>query len=376
MIEKNNPFDVAQDRLQSTINNHQEKIRWVFLSVGKMEHKRGTIMEIRASILALTQHLQARGYAEKTITCYRKALRPFTRYLEDRGITDLRQVRHQEILEYQAAVMAEPVAMETTAQKLRAVKRLFEYLAETHQLLVNPAEGIVETCRKGRKLGPVLSVAEVQRLLAQPNLSRPMQQRDRALMDLLYATGIRLNELLRLEVSQVDLCDRVLQVRCGKGRRQRVVPLSQAACRSLKVYLEQVRPWQTRKNRSERRLFLLRTGRPMTPESVRELLRKYRVLAGISTPVSPHTFRRTCATHLLQQGADIRYIQQLLGHRHLRTTQFYTRVSPKEVKATHSQTHPGRQLPAPAALPGPSSPPQPGRARDREDAKEDQTHDH
>ena len=328
-------------------------------------------MEISASILELQQHLQARGYADKTITCYRKALKSFTRYLADRGMTDLRQVRHQEILEYQAAVMAESVAMETKAQKLRAVKRLFEYLNQTHQLLLNPAEGIVETCRKGRKLGPVLSVAEVQRLLAQPNLSLPMQQRDRALMDVLYATAIRLNELLQLEVYQVDLFDRVLQIRCGKGRRQRVVPLSKAACRSLKVYLEQVRPWQTRKHQSERRLFLLRTGRPMTPESVRELLRKYRVLAGIRTPVSPHTFRRTCATHLLQQGADIRYIQQLLGHRHLRTTQFYTRVSPKEVKATHSQTHPGRQLPAPDALPGANRPRKPDSARDQERAQEE-----
>jgi integrase/recombinase XerD len=324
------------EKSQSSINNHQS-----------------TIMNINASILELTQHLHARGYAQTTIACYRKALRPFTRYLADRGITDLRRIRHQEILEYQAAVMAESTAMETKAQKLRAVKRLFEYLHASHQLLLNPTEGIVETCRKGRKLGPVLSVAQVQRLLAQPNLSLPMQQRDRALMDVLYATGIRLNELLQLEVYQVDLRERVLQIRCGKGRRQRVVPLSQAACRSLKRYLEQVRPWQTRKNRSERSLFLLRTGRPMTPESVREILRKYRVSAGISTPVSPHTFRRSCATHLLQQGADIRYIQQLLGHRHVRTTQFYTRVSPKEVKATHSQTHPGRGLPAPHALPGP-----------------------
>jgi site-specific recombinase XerD len=194
-------------------------------------------------------------------------------------------------------------------------------------------------------------------------------------MDVLYATGIRLNELLRLEVYQVDLSEKVLQVRYGKGRRQRVVPLSQAACRSLKAYLGEVRPWQTRKNRSERRLFLLRTGRPMTDTSVRELLRKYREQAGISTPVSPHTFRRTCATHLLQQGADIRYIQQLLGHRHLRTTQFYTHVSPKDVKATHSQTHPGLQLPVSDAIPSPDSPQSAGRSGGRARKKEEHDHD-
>lgn len=327
-------------------------------------------MEISASILELTQHLQARGYADKTIACYRKALKPFKSYLAERGIADLRRVRPQDLREYQAALTAESVSIETNAQKIRAVKRLFEYLTGTHHLLLNPAEGIVETCRKGRKLGPTLTVEQVRKLLAQPNLSQRMGLRDRAIMDLLYATGIRLNELLQLEVYQVDLHDRLLQVRCGKGRRQRVVPLSQAACRSLKAYLDQVRPWQTRKNRSERRLFLLRTGRPMTGSSVREILRKYRVLAGISTPVSPHTFRRTCATHLLQQGADIRYIQKLLGHRHLRTTQFYTRVSPKEVKATHRQTHPGRQLPAPEALPGPN------RRGNQQRGKQEKPHDH
>ena len=333
-------------------------------------------MEISASILALTQHLQARGYADKTIACYRKALKPFRRYLEKRGITDLRRVRPQDLRDYQAALMTEAVAMETNAQKIRAVKRLFEYLTGTHRLLVNPAEDLVETCRKGRKLGPTLTMEQMQKLLAQPNLSQRMGLRDQAIMDVLYATGIRLNELLRLEVYQVDLSEKVLQVRYGKGRRQRVVPLSQAACRSLKEYLEQVRPWQTRTNRSERRLFLLRTGRPMTESSVRELLRKYREQAGISTPVSPHTFRRTCATHLLQQGADIRYIQQLLGHRHLSTTQFYTRVSPKEVKATHSQTHPGLRMPAPDALPGPNSPPSADRSGSQDREKEEHDHDH
>jgi integrase/recombinase XerD len=184
-------------------------------------------------------------------------------------------------------------------------------------------------------------------------------------MEVLYATGIRSNELLRLDVQHVDLADQVLIVRHAKGRRQRVVPLSQAACQALKTYLKQVRPWHARKSPGRRRLFLLHDGRPMTAPGMREILGKYRQQAGIRTPVSPHTFRRTCATHLLQHGADIRYIQQLLGHRHLRTTQFYTKISPSEVKTMHGHTHPGQQLSSPATVPETTGPGKPARSKKR-----------
>jgi integrase/recombinase XerD len=296
------------------------------------------------TIAEFKHQLTARGYAEATIENYRKNLDLFRRYLESRHIADIRKVNHQVILDYQEILLNEPNAMETKAIRIRAVKRLFEYLVETHKLLINPTEGIVETSRKNKKIGTVLTLDEVKKLLAQPNLSLRIHVRDRAVMEVLYSTGIRLDELISLEVYHVDLKDHVLYIRKGKGKKQRVVPLGKKAGHYLREYLEKIRPRYARKNPKERRLFLLNSGLPLNPASIRAFLREYRLQAGIKKPVSPHTLRRTCATHMLQQGADIRYIQKLLGHKHLRTTQGYTKVMPVEVKQIHDRTHPGKDL--------------------------------
>jgi len=298
-------------------------------------------MDVIVTILAFKHHLKALGYATSTIEGYRKGLDQFRRYLVDRDIRDLRRVSHGVILDYQASVMNESIAMESKALKLRPVKRLFEHLVTTHKLLVNPTDGIVETCRRNRRIGPVLTLAEVKRLMDQANLSTRTGIRDRAIMEVLYATGIRLNELLTVEVYHVDLADNVLYIRKGKGRKQRVVPLGKTATTWLREYMEKIRGYYARKRPKQRRLFLLNTGDAMTPAGLRSNLRKYRIQANIPKPVSPHTFRRTCATHLLQNGADIRYIQKLLGHRRLSTTRTYTKIMPIEVKKIHEKTHPG-----------------------------------
>ncbi len=301
-------------------------------------------MDILTTITEYKQHLKAAGYAPATIDSYRKSLDQFRRYLQSLGLSDMRTVTRQMIHDYQAAVMGQSNAAETKALKLRPVKRLFEHLVRSHKLLINPAEGIVETCRKHRKIGTVLTIGEVKRLLDQPNLSLRTGIRDRAIVEVLYATGIRLNELLTLEVYHVDLADKVLYIRKAKGNKQRVVPLSKPAIGYLRQYLEKIRPYHARKRPKQRRLFLLNTGAAMTPGAIRQALALYRAKAGIKKSLSPHTMRRTCATHLLSAGADIRYVQQLLGHRHLRTTQIYTKVIPVEIKQTHSKTHPGKDL--------------------------------
>ncbi|CAB1063833.1 Site-specific tyrosine recombinase XerD, partial [Olavius sp. associated proteobacterium Delta 1] len=306
-------------------------------------------LDVGVTITEYKQQLKSLGYAASTIEGYRKNLDLFKRYLQSHDIAGLREVTHQVICDYQEKVMAEPIAMESKALKIRPVKRLFEYLVSTHRLLINPTEGIVETSRRNRKIGTVLTVAEVRRLFKQPNLSLRTGIRDRAIMEVLYSCGIRLDELLNLQVYHVDFKDKVLYIRKGKGKKQRVVPLGKNARKYLKEYLEKIRPWYARKNPKERKLFLNQSGLPMTAVNVRVNLRKYRDEAGIKKSASPHTFRRSCATHLLQNGADIRYIQQLLGHRHLKTTQAYTKVMPLEVKQTHNKTHPGIRGPSFAA---------------------------
>jgi integrase/recombinase XerD len=301
-------------------------------------------LDILLTITEYKNHLTVAGYAPATIANYRRYLNQFQRFLADTHISDLRKVTHQTIVDYQATVACEPVAAETKAMKIRPVKRLFEHLVATHKLLINPCDGIVETCRKHRKIGPVLTVEEVKKLMDQPNLSLKTGIRDRAIMEVLYATAIRLNELLSLEIYHADLKDKVLYIRKGKGKKQRVVPLGKTATGWLKEYLKKIRPYYARKQPRQRRLFLNHSGRNMTAQSVRAFLQKYRKQAGITKPVSPHMFRKAIATHLLQQGADIRYIQKLLGHRSLKTTQSYTKVMPVEIKQTHNQTHPGNTL--------------------------------
>jgi len=246
------------------------------------------------------------------------------------------------ILEYQEKIMSENIAINSKALKIRPVKRLFEFLTESHRLLINPTEGIIETTTKHRRIGTVLTVDEVKKLLSQPNLSLRPHIRNRAVMEVLYSTGIRLDELLGLEVYHVDFNDHVLYVRKGKGKKQRAVPLGKSAAKYLKEYLENIRPRWARKNPKERKMFLNHSGLPLSRGSVQGFLRKYRIEAGIKKPVSPHTLRRSCATHLLQQGADIRYVQKLLGHKNLRTTQVYTRLMPMDVKKTHNKTHPNQ----------------------------------
>jgi integrase/recombinase XerD len=301
-------------------------------------------VDVLTTIAAFKRHLKAAGYAEATLESYRKGLSQFLRYLQEKNIDDVRSISHPVIVDYQLLIRAQPVAMETKALRLRPVKRLFEHLVASHKLLINPAEGIVETCRKHRKIPPVLTLDEVRRLMNQPDLSLKTGIRDRAILQVLYATAIRLGELLALEVHHADLADKVLFVRKGKGGGQRVVPLGKTASAWLQRYLQESRSYWVRKNPGQGRLFVLNTGAALTPACLRDRLRRDRLRADIDKPVSPHTFRRTCATHMLQAGADVRAIQKLLGHRHLRTTQAYLKVMPVEVKRMHAAAHPGKDL--------------------------------
>jgi integrase/recombinase XerD len=285
-------------------------------------------------------YLETCGYARSTIATYCQYLSYFLDYLGSLAMSDLKQVNHGTIKDYQKLVIKMDLAEETKGMRIRPVKRLFGWLQDTNQLLIDPTEKIRETNRKNHRLPPVLTVEEIQLLLQQPNLSLRIQIRDRAIMEILYSSGIRLNELIQLTVHDVDLKEKVLYIRKGKGNRQRVVPIGKNASQYLKEYLADIRPRYAKKNQKERTLFLTDESKPITGNTVRTALFHYKKAAGISKTASPHSFRRSCATHLLQQGADIRYVQKLLGHRHVRTTQIYTRVYPIDVKKTHNRTHP------------------------------------
>lgn len=297
-------------------------------------------MDVVITIAEFNRHMESIGYAENTIEGYKYGLKCFKSFLDEKGISDLKKVNHKLILEYQARIRKKGGAEETLAIKARAVKRLFEYLVEGNRLLINPAEGIVETNRQKRKTGSVLTVKEMTRLLEQPNLSIPSQIRDRTMIELFYSTGIRSNELFTLHVYDVNLKERVLFIRKGKGKRQRVVPFGKTAGTWLREYLEKVRPRHVKRNPKQRILFVTVEGNPMNSNAFRAKMNVYRKQARIKTPIGLHIFRRTCATHMLQNGADILYIQKMLGHKYLKTTQAYTKIIPVDVKNTHNKTHP------------------------------------
>jgi integrase/recombinase XerD len=301
-------------------------------------------MDMTVTIKHYADQLKAQGYADSTMELYRKGLERFREYLSGIGKTDLRTVTKETIIDYQALVLAGTQAPETKAIRIRPVKRLFEYLTAINRLLINPAEGIRETCRKNRKIGPVLTREEMEILLHQPDMGTNCGIRDRAVMEVLYATALRIAECLALTLDDIDLTEEVVFVRKAKGRKQRVVPLGKSATGFVKEYLEKVRPRHGKRFPQERRLFFTNRGKPLGRWNVWQNFYQYARQAGIDKCASPHAFRRSCATHMLQQGADIRFIQELLGHKSLATTQRYCLAMPVEIKETHQRTHPGRTL--------------------------------
>lgn len=294
-------------------------------------------------VTSLLAHLRLRQYSPATLDNYSDQLKRFGVWLAAQPYLDLRQITRRAIDAYQSHVKTEPIGIETQALRLRAVKRLFEHLTASGQLLFNPAEHIVEMRRRARLPKPVLTHKEVDKLLSCPNTSLPLGIRDRALLEVLYATGIRVGELEQVTVHHVDLNLGTLQVRHAKGGRARVVPLGQTATRWLREYLTQVRPRLARRRPFERALFVVIGGKPLLQTQIRALVQQYRLAAKIKKAVTPHGLRHTCATHLLQAGADIRAIQQLLGHIRLDSTVIYTRVAPIEIKAMHQQYHPNER---------------------------------
>jgi integrase/recombinase XerD len=301
-------------------------------------------LDTLVTIAKFKHHLQAAGYAPATIESYRANLNCFAYYLEKRRIEDLRKVTAKVLSDYKAHVTAQPIATETKALKLRPVKRLFEHLAAANRLLINPCEGLVETCRVNRKLGPVLTEAETRRLLAQPDTGLRLGIRDRAILQVLYATAIRIGELITLNVYDADLKEQVLFIRNPKNNCQRMAPLGKKAAQCLTEYLDHIRPHYARKKPRQRALFLINTGDRLNANAVRTMIKKYGIGAGIQRSVSPHMLRRSCATHMLRSGADIRHVQKLLGHHCIKSTQVYTHVAAADIKQTHNTTHPGKTL--------------------------------
>lgn len=286
------------------------------------------------------------GYSADTVRARRQTLRRFIAWADERGLNDPREItrpileRYQRYLYYYRKPDGSPLTISMQGQYLAPLKTWFKWLSRQNHILANPAADL--DLPKQPKCLPrsVPSVEEVEAILREADPATPQGLRDRALLETLYATGLRRMELPGVALYDVDLNRGVLWVRHGKGNRQRVVPLGERAMAWLEKYLVEARP-QLLTVETEA-LFLTDYGDPVAPAYVASKVKRYMQFAGYNKPGSTHLLRHACATHMLEGGADVRYIQEMLGHENLETTEIYTHVSIDKLIAVHGATHPSR----------------------------------
>ncbi len=277
-----------------------------------------------------------RGASRLTLSAYRGDLRPFAVHLAARGIT-LTAATRSEVLGFISAPAQARLAPRSLSRRLSALRGFYHYLVREGLASEDPT-GRIQSPRLGRPLPKTLTEAEVERLLLAPVGDTPEAQRDAAMLELIYATGLRVSELVGLRMAQVDLNRGVLVV-LGKGARERMVPMGENSLMRLDEYLGSARGALLKGQVSDA-LFVTRRGGALTRQAFWHLLRRYARQVGFETMPSPHTLRHAFATHLLNHGADLRAVQMLLGHADLSTTQIYTHVARERLKALHAQHHP------------------------------------
>ena len=308
------------------------------------------IQKITLFMERFLEHITTERYSSLTVQGYRQHLNVFREFLRGQDEESLTSITGETLYRYQIHVYTsrwkgKPLSLNTQCGRLVAVRSFFRYLAKRGNILSDPAGGL-ELPRQKRGLPRgVMTRREVEKILKAPDMDKPLGLRDKAILEVLYSTGIRHAELINLTVPDVDLVERELCIRNGKGGRDRVVPLGELATSYVAQYIKKVRPALTAKRpESAPNLFLTRNGRPFLPCMTNTIVvQRYAREAGISKHITPHSFRHTCATHMLQGRASIRHIQALLGHKSLETTQIYTQVAIGDLKREHRRTHPREQ---------------------------------
>jgi integrase/recombinase XerD len=277
-----------------------------------------------------------RGLSSNTLAAYRADLVALSRWLVQRDISLVHTAR-ADLLAFIAARSAGGARPRSTARQLSSFRRFFRYLLREGVVHDDPTAQIAMP-RIGRSLPKSLTEAEVEALLMAPTVGDPLGNRDRTMLEVLYATGLRVTELVSLKVSQVNMQQGVLRV-LGKGSRERLIPLGEEAVRWLNAFLAGPRA-EILLDRSTDYLFPTRRGDRMTRQAFWHIIKRYARKASVDNELSPHTLRHAFATHLLNHGADLRVVQMLLGHSDLSTTQIYTHVARERMKELHAAHHP------------------------------------
>jgi integrase/recombinase XerD len=282
-----------------------------------------------------------RGLSRNTLEAYRSDLLQLGAHLERTG-GDALTVGHAELAAFVAQLAAggpdrPPVAPSTLQRKVACLRSFYRHLRRQDQMTDDPTAHL-RAPRQGRRLPQVLTRGEVARLLAQPKGTEPAALRDRALLELMYACGLRASEAIGLEVQDVDLDDGILRAR-GKGSKERLVPVGSEASRALALYLSRGRG-KLVGDRMEARLFVNHRGSGLTRQGLYKIVQRHARTAGLEQKMSPHTLRHTFATHLLAGGCDLRSLQEMLGHADIATTQVYTHLSAERLKDVYFDAHP------------------------------------
>lgn len=284
-----------------------------------------------------------KGFPPNTIAAYRNDLNQLAGFIEEeaakRGsIPPWASFDRQSMLSYLLDLRQRNYAATTIARKVAAVRSFFKFMVAEGLIKANPIQD-VRSPKIGRSLPKPISFSQVRRLIEQPGkLSTPEAKRDRAMLELLYASGMRVSELVSLNLGDVDLEGGY--VRClGKGNKERVIPIYEQAVLAVKGYIEETRP-QLMRNDDEKALFLNPRGERLTRQGFWQKLKGYAKSANLESEVTPHTLRHSFATHMLSGGADLRSVQELLGHANISTTQVYTHLTTEHIRRTYEQSHP------------------------------------
>jgi integrase/recombinase XerD len=279
-----------------------------------------------------------RGLSKNTISAYKTDLSHFTEHLASKGIEDADKVKRQDITDYMLGLKDRGISSNSISRALVAIKMFYRFLVQ-ERLAKEDIPGVLESPKLIRPLPNVLGAQEVDRLLAAPDLRDWMGIRDKAALELMYATGMRVSELVELSMEGLNLDVGFIKCR-GKGDKERIVPIGKAAKESTERYLEKVRPGLQKKAFRDSHLFLSRLGRKISRVSFWKMIKKNAKIARIKKEITPHTLRHSFATHLLERGADLRVVQEMLGHADISTTQIYTHINKERLKSIHRQFHP------------------------------------
>ncbi len=285
------------------------------------------------SVLSLEKNL-----SENTVSSYKNDISSFINFLSTKNIDDPSEINYLDLIDFFRELNELGLSKTSAARYYSSLKGFFKYLFQSNYIKSNPIEK-VETPKLSKNLPNVLSFNEVEKILNQPNTNDKFGLRDKAILELFYACGVRISELLNLKISDLFFSEEMIRV-LGKGSKERLIPIGESAINWITKYLQNSRPLLMKKLKSENFVFLNSRGTKLSRMGVWKIVDRYVNEAGIKKEVHPHTFRHSFATHLLEGGADLRAVQEMLGHSDISTTQIYTHIDREYIKQVHKEYHP------------------------------------